>query len=62
MKNFTRRDYDKYMYAVKEVVEDTEMKMKMLEKNKRMLLLSFDDWVKFQNGDKNIINIIKGVK
>jgi len=52
-KELTVKDYNNYMKVVNNVIKDTEDKMKSLEKHKKVSQLSFEDWVKFQNGVAN---------
>ncbi len=53
-KELTKKDYDNYMKVVNSVIKDTEDKMKILEKNKKVSQLSFEDWVRFQNDELKI--------
>ena len=53
-KELTKKDYDNYMKVVNSVIKDTEDKIKSLEKHKKMSQLSFEEWIRFQNGELKI--------
>lgn len=42
------------MKVVNESIKETERRLKTLDKSKRFSQLSFEDWVKFQNGELKI--------
>ena len=50
-KNLDRKSYKKYMMVVEDNIKETERRMEMLPKSKKVIQLSYDDWVKFQNGE-----------
>ncbi len=54
MKQLTKNDYEKYMKIVNRSIKETEGRMKNLDKTKKISQLSFEDWVKFQNGELKI--------
>ena len=51
MKQLTKKDYDAYMRAVNRNIKETERRAETLEKSKKVSLLSFEDWIRFQNGE-----------
>lgn len=53
-KELTKRDYDNYMKVVNESIKETERRILTMEKSKKVSQLSFEDWVKFQNGELKI--------
>ena len=50
MKQLTKRDYENYMRVVNQNIEETERRMETLDMTRKVSRLSFEDWVKFQNG------------
>ena len=54
MKHFTQKDYDNYMKVVNRDIKETERRLETLDKTKKVSELSFEDWVKFQNGELKI--------
>lgn len=50
----TKKDYDNYMKVVNENIRETERRLRSLDKTKKVSQLSFEEWVKFQNGDIKI--------
>lgn len=54
MKQYTKKDYDSYMKVVNRKIKETEGLLKTLDKTKKISKLSFEDWVKFQNGELKI--------
>ena len=53
-REYTEQDYNNYMKVVERVIWETEEKLKSYEKNKKILSLSFDQWVQWQN---NVISL-----
>jgi len=53
-REYTEQDYKNYMRVVETVVWETEERLKRYEKNKKILSLSFDQWVQWQN---NVISL-----
>ena len=53
-KELTKKDYDNYMKVVNHGIKETERRLKTLDKSKKVSQLSFEDWVKFQNGELKI--------
>ena len=51
MENKTKKDYDNYMRVVNQNIEETERRMETLDMTRKVSQLSFEDWVKFQNGE-----------
>ena len=54
MKLLTKKDYDNYMRVVNQNIEETERRMETLDMTRKVSQLSFEDWVKFQNGELKI--------
>jgi hypothetical protein len=53
-REYTEQDYKNYMKVVEQVVWETEEKIKRYEKNKKVLSLTFEQWVQWQN---NVISL-----
>ncbi len=53
-KTFTQKEYEDYMILVSCSISEIEAKYKHLEKYKKISKLTFDEWVKWQNGDLKI--------
>jgi hypothetical protein len=53
-REYTEQDYKNYMRVVETVVWETEERLKRYEKNKKILSLSFEQWVQWQN---NVISL-----
>lgn len=51
MKELTKKDYDNYMKVVDDYIKKAEIIINDLPKFKGIRKLSFEDWVKFQNGE-----------
>jgi hypothetical protein len=43
--------YKKYMKVVEDNIKETERRLEMLPKNKKVIQLSYTDWVRFQKGE-----------
>ncbi len=56
-KKFTIEDYNNYMHVLSYTIDETERRMNNLNKSKKILKLSFEDWVKFQNGSLKVDDI-----
>ena len=54
MKQLTKRDYENYMKVVNRNIKETERRMEVLDMERKVSQLSFEDWVKFQNGELKI--------
>ncbi len=54
MKHFTQKDYDNFMKVVNRNIKETERRLETLDKTKKVSELSFEDWVKYQNGELKI--------
>ena len=50
-RELTERSYKRYITTIKRVIIETEKKVESLNKNKWISELSYEDWVKFQNGE-----------
>ena len=57
-RDYTEQDYKDYMRVVETVIWETEEKLKRYEKNKKILSLTFEQWVQWQDG-KISLNDIK---
>ena len=57
-REYTEQDYKDYMRVVEIVIWETEEKLKRYEKNKKILSLTFEQWVQWQDG-KISLNDIK---
>lgn len=53
-REFTINEYNNYMLVVKENIRQTELRMEGLDKMKKISELSFEDFVRFQNGELKI--------
>lgn len=51
---YTITDYNNYMKVVNKNIQETEDRLEMFDKIKMISQLSFEDWVKFQNGKLKI--------
>lgn len=52
MKELTKKDYDNYMREVDNYIRKAEYVINDLPKFKEIRQLSFEDWIKFQKGDR----------
>ena len=57
-REYTEQDYKDYMRVVETVIWETEEKLKRYEENKKILSLTFEQWVQWQDG-KISLNDIK---
>ena len=57
-REYTEQYYKDYMRVVETVIWETEEKLKRYEKNKKILSLTFEQWVQWQDG-KISLNDIK---
>lgn len=51
---FTHREYEKYMELIQDIIKDHMRKKEFIERAKKVANLSFEDWIKFQNGEIKI--------
>ena len=56
-REYTEQDYKNYMRVVETVIWETEEKLKRYEKNKKILSLTFDQWVQWQDGKLSLDDI-----
>jgi len=56
-REYTEQDYKNYMKVVEQVVWETEEKLKRYEKNKKVLSLTFEQWVQWQNNQLSLDDI-----
>ena len=56
-KTLTLTDYNAYMRVVQYYLDETESMLKEYEKRRKVRSLSFEDWIKFQNGELKIEDI-----
>ena len=54
VRQLTKKDYDKYIKVVNQNIKETERRMEPLDMLRKVSQLSFEDWVKFQNGELTI--------
>ena len=54
VRQLTKKDYDKYMKVVNQNIEEIERRIEILDISRKISQLSFEDWVKFQNGELTI--------
>ena len=55
-KEFSKKDYDNYMRVVIQNIQETESRLSRLDIDRKISQLSFEDWVKFQNGELKSLN------
>jgi hypothetical protein len=56
-REYTEQDYKNYMRVVETVIWETEEKLKRYEKNKKILSLTFEQWVQWQDGKISLDDI-----
>jgi hypothetical protein len=56
-REYTEQDYKNYMRVVETVIWETEEKLKRYEKNKKILGLTFEQWVQWQNNKISLDDI-----
>jgi hypothetical protein len=56
-REYTEQDYKNYMRVVETVIWETEEKLKRYEKNKKILSLTFEQWVQWQDGKLSLNDI-----
>ena len=54
-KNLDRKSYKKYMMVVEDNIKETERRMEMLPKSKKVIQLSYDDWVEILEANIKIL-------
>jgi len=55
-REFSKKDYDNYMRVVIQNIQETESRLSRLDIDRKISQLSFEDWVKFQNGELKLLN------
>ena len=55
-KEFSKKDYDNYMRVMIQNIQETESRLSRLDIDRKISQLSFEDWVKFQNGELKSLN------
>jgi len=55
-REFSKKDYDNYMRVVIQNIQETESRLSRLDIDRKISQLSFEDWVKFQNGELKSLN------
>ena len=55
-REFSKKDYDNYMRVVIQNIQETKSRLSRLDIDKKISQLSFEDWVKFQNGELKLLN------
>ena len=53
-REYTEQDYDNYMRVVEDKIWKTEVMLQEYEKRKKVIKLSFEQWVQWQN---NVISL-----
>ena len=61
-REFSKKDYDNYMRVVIQNIQETKSRLSRLDIDKKISQLSFEDWVKFQNGELKLLNQNKDEK
>lgn len=61
-KEFSKKDYDNYMRVMIQNIQETESRLSRLDIDRKISQLSFEDWVKFQNGELKSLNQNKDEK
>jgi hypothetical protein len=56
-REYTEQDYKNYMRVVETVIWETEERLKRYEKNKKILSLTFEQWVQWQDGKISLDDI-----
>lgn len=56
-KTLTLTDYNSYMRVIQHCLDETESMLKEYERRKKVRSLSYENWVKFQNGELKIEDI-----
>ena len=56
-REFSKKDYDNYMRVVIQNIQETKSRLSRLDIDKKISQLSFEDWVKFQNGELKFLTI-----
>jgi len=56
-REYTEQDYKNYMSVVERAIWETEEKLKRYEKNKKVFILTFEQWVQWQNGKISLDDI-----
>lgn len=55
-REFSKKDYNNYMRVVIQNIQETESRLSRLDIDRKISQLSFEDWVKFQNGELKLLN------
>ena len=55
-REFSKKDYNNYMRVVIQNIQETKSRLSRLDIDKKISQLSFEDWVKFQNGELKLLN------
>ena len=61
-KEFSKKDYDNYMRVMIQNIQETESRLSRLDIDRKISQLSFEDWVKLQNGELKSLNQNKDEK
>ena len=51
-KDYSKKDYERYIQVVKDTIEETERRMTRLDKWKEVAKMSYEEWLEFQNSQK----------
>jgi hypothetical protein len=56
-REYTEQDYDNYMRVVEDKIWKTEVMLQEYEKRKKVIKLSFEQWVQWQDGKISLDDI-----
>jgi hypothetical protein len=56
-REYTEQDYDNYMRVVEDKIWKTEVMLQEYEKRKKVIKLSFEQWVQWQNNELSLDDI-----
>jgi hypothetical protein len=56
-REYTEQDYKNYMRVVEDKIWKTEVMLQEYEKRKKVIKLSFEQWVKWQNNELSLDDI-----
>jgi hypothetical protein len=56
-REYTKQDYDNYMRVVEDKIWKTEVMLQEYEKRKKVIKLSFEQWVQWQNNELSLDDI-----
>ena len=56
-REYTEQDYDNYMRVVEDKIWKTEVMLQEYEKRKKVIKLTFEQWVQWQNNELSLDDI-----